>query len=435
MKKMYILGLFVLPALFLSFSGCYTQYERGYSNSDRDYRSGEYSDYDDYADTSYSREGETTINNYYDSPGYPVYKRYFWGYQPGLTLSLGYYDDYYYGSYYGSYWSPYVDWPWCGTYYPSYWWNWYPRYDNYCYYYPGGHHGHHGWNNGGRDIKYRDNNTAQLRGSTGLRNSGGSRGILTRDRSGSETRIDSRLRPSLTGRDRGTDRIGNLRTSVATRQRDNERTSTREVTRSGGTSWNRDASRGTVNRETIGRGTSRTGINDSKGNGRTREETSVRAGRDNSGRTERTSGTVRRDETGSNRGGTVTRTPRETQRENTREAKPREGRENRDTKVDREKQSNRNDIQQRSSIREYQQRSREQRKEERRLYSAPRNEGQQNSAPSRNRDNSGSRDNSSRREYSAPPARSSAPSSAPATRSSNPPSRSNNGGNDSRRSR
>lgn len=420
MKKMYIFGLIILPALFLSFSGCYTQYERGYSSYDRDYRSSDYSEEENYSDTSYSSSGTTIVNNYYDYPGY---KRYFWGYHPGITIGLGYYDDYYYGYY----WNNYVDWPWCGTYYPSYWWSWYPRYDNYYYYYPGHHGGHHGWRDGDRDIKYRNNNTAHLRNSTGLRDAGGSRGSLTRDNS-SGNRIESRTRPSLTGtRDRGADRIGNIRSSVVSRERDNSRNATREVSRgtTSGSSWNRDASRGTVGRET-----SRTGINDTRGAGRTRENTGVTTGRDNSGRNDRT-GTVRRDETGTTKRGDISRpATRENTRETTREVKPRDGRDNQDTKVDRNKQSG---SQQGSSIREYQQRSREQRREERKLYSAPKNEGQQ-SAPSRNRESSGSRDNSSRREYSAP-SRSSQPSSAPASRNSNPPSRSNNGGNDSRRSR
>ena len=430
MKKMKIFVLAILPILVFTASGCYTQYDRSNDNYDRDYRSGSYSDYDDYADTNYN-SSETTINNYY-SDG-PYYKRYFWGYHPGI--SIGFYSDYYSGGYWGSY----VDWPWCGTYYPSYWWNWYPVYDNYCYYYPGYHHGNHWWKNGHNgDIKYRDNNTYRMRDNLGLRNSGGGRTFAGRD--GSTVTTDTRLRSGLSSsRERGTDRIGSLRSTGLTRQRDDNRTTggfarggasrvreTETGVARGGSSWSRNPESGTV---TTGR--TRTGSTDTRTAGRSRDDAAARPSRENDRTTDR-SGTVRQRESGTTGTGSVSRpSSRETQREG-REAKP-----NREV---REKQKQ-DDRQQKSSIREYQQRSREQKREERKLYSTPRSDGQQNSTPSlRNRESSGhresapSREGSSRREYSAPPSRSNAPSSAPAPRNSNPPSR-NDGGSDSRRTR
>lgn len=429
MKKIHVIGLLVIPALAFLLTGCYTRYDDRYSDNynDRDYRNGNsYQESDDnYSDTgkSYSDDQQTIVNNYYDdSPYTPSYRRFFLGYHP--YISIGYYNDFYDPFYWNSYyWSSYYDWPWCGTYYPG--WAWYPRYDNYCYYYPGGGYHHHGWDNAYRDNggRRRDNNTAGIRNTAGLRGTS-TRGDVRRDRTATINSTD-RNRLGIT-RDRGTDRIGSLtreqRTASATRLRSDSRNVTRTTTASG---WSRESSRGTV-----GRDVSRTGATDSR-TGATDSRTGVRSRNDGASSVGRSDNTATRNRTGvTNQGETRGRTSERTvQRESNSDR-------NRDTKVDR---------QPKNYMREYQQQTREQKrennllqrntkKEERKLYSTPRSSGEsrQSASPSR-QSASPSRGSSRSGQYSAPQ-RSSAPSSAPARSNSNPPSRGNNS-SESRRSR
>ncbi len=165
MKTIKIIGMFTL--LMFSLSGCYTQiakdnpYEseyskikssntesRYYSESDTtysdengNYRDDNYNNYSNqnsgqsayYSDNNNDSDGNTYVNNYYfddDDYFFPSYRRYFWGYTPGITIITDPWDIYYYSScwtcypaYYYSYYNPYY----YNPYYSGYW-AWYDSY-------------------------------------------------------------------------------------------------------------------------------------------------------------------------------------------------------------------------------------------------------------------------------------------------------------------
>jgi hypothetical protein len=176
----YILMFFI----FYSLSGCYTQLALNgdsdyYSNgNDEEYSNEEYA----YEDTTtaepdssyYGNEGEeeqpSVINNYYfDNDFWPgdFYRRYYWGYYPGIAVTIGGGDFY--------------DWYWDNLN----WYNWdccyYNYYDPYFYnpYYYDPYYVWDGYYNG--DIapvyKYRSRNL------TRLRNTHGGRGLALLGRS------------------------------------------------------------------------------------------------------------------------------------------------------------------------------------------------------------------------------------------------------------
>ncbi len=132
----------LLFGTLLVLGGCYTQvalrepsdWDRGYTQNDD-----EYGYYDE--DTTNAQDSTGYYDDYYSSPYYNPYRRYYFGYYPpsGFALSFGYYNPWYYD---------YYDWWWCGTcltwnpwwysygYYGYYPYNYYGYYDYYPRYYP-----------------------------------------------------------------------------------------------------------------------------------------------------------------------------------------------------------------------------------------------------------------------------------------------------------
>lgn len=188
MKK-YISLLALIP--LFAFGGCYTQLalrsDYGYND---DYT------YEEQEDTSYvEKRGEVNIYNYYYDG--PYYRRYYWGYYPGWSITIGtyYYDPFWWDFYY-----PY--------YYP--WW-YYPYHYNYWvytdyWYYP--HYWHHGYYSPGV-YKYRNTYTR-------LRNTDGGRSVDIRDR-GSNYRSG---RTSIGNQNNNSEDVDLSRTGVS-RNRDN----------------------------------------------------------------------------------------------------------------------------------------------------------------------------------------------------------------------
>ena len=175
-----------LAVLVISMTGCYTRlavrdyefpkrqtpedeqiYDESVAEPDSDeyYENDEYYEDDNYNDSYYDNsgvqgDGDVIINVYdYDDYYWYRYRRYYWGYYPGVSIILSsswydpYWDWWYWGYYPGSCLvPPYYFYP-SFTYY-SYW-GYYPHY-----YYNDYYHG---------KYKYRTNYT-------GLRNNGGGRG-------------------------------------------------------------------------------------------------------------------------------------------------------------------------------------------------------------------------------------------------------------------
>lgn len=209
-------NLIFLPLMAILFTGCYTQValdrnesstdsENYYSQSDD--QGNDYTSEETYSDTLYDREGNEYHYHFY---GYPFYRKYYWGYYPSISISIGigtpwwYYDPWYWDPWFCDPWYPVV------VYYPSYWYPgywWYPRY-----------YGSY-WTYNSSIYKYRTNDGYRIRNSSGFRNSlitrnDGNRGtdqilrdqLRTRERSILVNRNDNlRERNELRNRDRQTD--------------------------------------------------------------------------------------------------------------------------------------------------------------------------------------------------------------------------------------
>ena len=204
----YILMFFI----FYSLSGCYTQLALN-GNSDyssngnnEEYSNEEYAYEDTTAEqdtTYYGNEGEESqspeINNYYyfDNGFWPndFYRRYYWGYYPGVAITIGG------GDFYDWYWDNlnWYNWDYYDPYFYDYYYNPYYVWDGY----------YDGYYNGGLApvYKYRSRNL------TRLRNTHGGRGLalslralrnLNR-RTATSSVAANRRRNERSGRDRNVD--------------------------------------------------------------------------------------------------------------------------------------------------------------------------------------------------------------------------------------
>ncbi|MBI5663223.1 MULTISPECIES: hypothetical protein [Ignavibacterium] len=207
----------LLPLVALLLTGCYTQIalDKDKSSTDSEYyysqsedqSNDDYVSEETYSDTLYDKEGNEYHYHFY---GYPIYRKYYWGYYPSLHISIAignpwwYYDPWYWDPWFCDPWYPIV------SYFPPYWYTdyfWYPRY-----------YGTY-WTYRSPIYKYRTNDGFRIRNSSGFRNNlvtrnEGNRGtgellrdqLRTRERSLLTTRNDDhRERKILNNRDRQTD--------------------------------------------------------------------------------------------------------------------------------------------------------------------------------------------------------------------------------------
>ncbi|MCX7797725.1 MAG: hypothetical protein N2249_03780 [Melioribacter sp.] len=151
--KTIVKFLSLISLFFLG--GCYTQLAlRDYNKNYEE----EYTYYDSREDTAYNEvKKEVNIYNYYGF--YPNYRRYYWGYYPGFSITI---DAYYYDPFWWDFYYPYY-YPWWYYPYPySYW-----VYKEYWYYHP--YYWHYGYKHYGNIYKYRQTYT-HLRNLDGGRN-------------------------------------------------------------------------------------------------------------------------------------------------------------------------------------------------------------------------------------------------------------------------